>query len=121
DKDYGGNVTSVVVFPISIYEDYDENLQTYNRYKSVDRFRNVDNEIEYCLNVNILLNPLDVEKLSKDELKKKYCDLIVNIIENEVFKLPRKFDFHAFKEDFLKIVDDFKNVILDSIVDNRSL
>ncbi len=109
DKDYGGNVTSVIVFLISIYEDQDENLQTYNRYKFVDRFRNFDNEIEYCLNVNILLNPLDVEQLSKEDLKKEYCDLIVRVIENEMFKLPKKFDFNAFKKDFLKIINDFKN------------
>lgn len=109
DKDYGGNVTSVIVFPISIYEDHDENLQTYNRYKFVDRFRNFDNEIEYCLNINILLNPLDVEQLSKEDLKKEYCDLIVRVIENEMFKLPNRFDFNAFKKDFLKIINDFKN------------
>ncbi|MFW1911582.1 hypothetical protein ACG9HW_13670 [Acinetobacter ursingii] len=45
--DYGGNVTSVIIFPISIYDEYEGNLKTYNRYKFLNRFKNFDNKIEY--------------------------------------------------------------------------
>lgn len=112
--DYGGNVTSVIIFPISIYDEYEENLKTYKRYKFLDRFKNLDNKIEYCLNVNILISPLDVKRLSVEELKKLYCDSIVKTIENFDFKMPKNFDFFSFKRDFFNIVDDFRKIKVEN-------
>lgn len=112
--DYGGNVTGVIIFPISIYDEYEENLKTYNGYKFLDRFKNFDNKTEYCLNVNILISPLDVKRLSVEELKQLYCDLIVKTIENFDFKMPKNFDFLSFKRDFFNIVDDFRKIKVEN-------
>ena len=110
NKDYGGKVSSTIVFPISIYEEEEHNLEIYHQYKVIERFKNYDNQIEYCLNLNLLMNPLDVQRLSIDNLKQLYCDLIIENLDNIDVKMPKNFDFLALKDDFLKIVEDFRDI-----------
>jgi hypothetical protein len=110
NKDYGGKVSSIIVFPISIYEEEEHNLEIYHQYKVIERFKNYDNQIEYCLNLNLLINPLDVQRLSIENLKQLYCDLIIENLDNIDVKMPKNFDFLALKDDFLKIVEDFRDI-----------
>jgi hypothetical protein len=110
NKDYGGKVSSIIVFPISIYEEEEYNLEIYHQYKVIERFKNYDNLIEYCLNLNLLINPLDVQRLSIENLKQLYCDLIIENLDNINVKMPKNFDFLALKNDFLKIIEDFRDI-----------
>lgn len=110
NKNYGGKVSSIIVFPISIYEEEEYNLEIYHQYKVIERFKNYDNQIEYCLNLNLLINPLDVQRLSIENLKQLYCDLIIQNLDNINVKMPKNFDFLALKDDFLKIVEDFRDI-----------
>jgi len=110
NKDYGGKVSSITVFPINVYEEEEYNLAIYHQYKVIERFKNYDNQIEYCLNLNLLINPLDVQRLSVENLKQLYCDLIIESLDNIDVKMSKKFDFLALKDDFLKIIEDFRDI-----------
>lgn len=110
DKDYGGNVTSIIVFPISVYEEEEYNLELYNQYKVIDRFKNYDRKVEYSLNLNLLINPLDVQRLLVEDLKQLYCDLMIQSLNNIDVKIPKKFNFLTLKDDLLKIIEDFRNI-----------
>lgn len=113
NKDYGGKVSSIIIFPISIYEEEEYNLEIYHQYKVIERFKNYDNQIEYCLNLNLLINPLDVQRLSVEDLKQLYYNLIIESLDNIDVKMPKTFDFLAFKDDFLKIIEDFRDIQID--------
>lgn len=111
-KNYGGNITLVGIIPISVYTNFNENLEVYNKRKSSERSKNYDGKMETAIFLKLLINPLDVDRLTLNQLQNLYCDLIKEKLNSPDFKIPKNFGYAEFKLDMLEIVCAFREIKL---------
>ncbi len=105
-KQYGGIITGTIIVPISVYEE-GEDQKNYKK-KYLERQKNWDGIWESSIIFNLFINPLVVQRLTMDELDQLYCDSIIAQFNDSNFKLPKNFDSHTFKKDFIEIIEDFR-------------
>lgn len=115
NNSYGGNFVLALFMVISIYEEVEINLARFNQMKNLERSKDIDGNTQTTLIFKILINPLEIEKLSINQLRDLYCSLFIERINNPLFKIPKTIDYDQLKSDLLVLIEDLKDVDLSSI------
>ncbi|MFW1942496.1 hypothetical protein ACG93R_03090 [Acinetobacter guillouiae] len=114
-SNYGGNLILSVLKVISVYEEKELNQNLFDKAKNLERTKDIDGNPEITLIFNVLISPLEIEKLSINQLRDLYCSLFIERINNPLFKIPKTIDYDQLKSDLLVLIEDLKDVDLSSI------
>ncbi|MFW2173831.1 hypothetical protein ACG95N_09970 [Acinetobacter guillouiae] len=114
-NNYGGNLILSVLKVISVYEEKALNQNLFDTAKNLERTKDIDGNPEITLIFNVLISPLEIEKLSIHQLRDLYCSLFIERINNPLFRIPKTVDYDQLKSDLLVLIEDLKDVDLNSI------
>ena len=98
-----------------MYEEKELNQNLFDKAKNLERTKDIDGNPEITLIFNVLISPLEIEKLSINQLRDLYCSLFIERINNPLFKIPKTIDYDQLKSDLLVLIEDLKDVDLSSI------
>ncbi|EPH38771.1 hypothetical protein L291_1994 [Acinetobacter guillouiae MSP4-18] len=76
--------------------------------KNLERSKDIDGNTQTTLIFKILINPLEIEKLSINQLRDLYCSLFIERINNPLFRVPKTVDYDQLKSDLLVLIEDLK-------------